>query len=336
MSMISYFRNCERLALSVGLLLLAVAGGSQAQTCFTGSEIDAPTAKAVEAAAQKYYGMSAKGDVTGLKANAMPEVAGNFAGIETAVVANQPYFAGETPSDVRTFVLDASELKTALQRADFYCGIYNSAGRVVFSIPNLPPGRYAVTITEVKGEHPIRLTMILQDTGNNSWKLAGYYARLNSIGAHDGTWFLSKAREYKEKGQGHNAWFYYLTAWDLIAPVDFMGTPQLDKLSDEIQTARLRDLPSATAPLTLSSGGKTFQVTDMAAAPVPGDLDLQVQYETPDAAKSTLAAQDNLAVSKALLAKYPELREAFGAVIARAVDNEGHSYTTLTPMKDVK
>jgi hypothetical protein len=46
--------------------------------------------------------------------------------------------------------------------------------------------------------------------------------------------------------------------------------------------------------------------------------------------------QDNLAVSKALLMKYPELRDAFGAVIARAVDNDGHTYTTLTPVKDVK
>ena len=318
------------------MLLLALVCGIQAQTCSTGSEIDAPTAKAIESAAQQYYKMSANGDVAGLRANAMPEIAGNFLGIEKAVVANQPYFAEGLPSNTRTFVLDASELKTALQRADFYCGIYNSADRVVFSIPNLPPSRYAVTIAKVGGEHPITLTMILQDAGKNSWKLAGYYARLNSIGAHDGQWFLSKAHEYKEKKQTHNAWFYYLTAWDLIAPVDFMGTPQLDKLSDEIQAARPGDIPSSASPLALSVGGKTFKVTDIAATPVPGDLDIRVQYETADAANATLAVQDNLAVSKALVAKYPELREAFGAVIARAVDNDGHRYSTLTPMKDVK
>ncbi len=223
-----------------------------------------------------------------------------------------------------------------MARADFYCGIYNSADRIVFSIPNLPPGHYAVTIAKILGEHPITLTMILEDAGKNSWKLAGYYARLNSVGAHDGQWFLSKAREYKQKGQHYNAWFYYLTAWDLIAPVDFMGTPQLDKLSDEIQAARPTDLPNAGAPLELAAGGKKFLITDIAAVPVPGDLDVRVQYTTPDAGNPMLATQDNLAVSKALLAKYPELREAFGAVIARAVDAENHSYSTLTPMKDVK
>jgi hypothetical protein len=330
------FRGCERFAAGLGLLLLATVCGVQAQTCYTGSEIDPPTAKAVEAAAQQYFKMSARGDVAGLRANAIPDIAANFSGIERAVTANQLYFAEGQPSDTRIFVLDASEAKAAMQRADFYCGIYNSADRIVFSIPNLPPGHYAVTTAKVPGEHSITLTMILEDAGKNSWKLAGYYARLNSIGTHDGQWFLTKAREYKQKGQRYNAWFYYLTAWDLIAPVDFMGTPQLDKLSDEIQAARPPDLPSANAPLELSAGGKKFLIADMAAVPVPGDLDLRVQYRTPDAGNPMLATKDNLTVSKALLAKYPEVRDAFGAVIARAVDADSHSYSTLTPMKDVK
>jgi hypothetical protein len=318
------------------LLLLALVCCAHSQACYTGSEIDAATAKAVEAAAKQYFDMSAQGDVAGLRTNAMPEVAANFGGIEQAVVSNKLFFAQGQPSDTRIFVLDASESKTALQRAEFYCGIYNSPDRVGFSIPNLPPGRYAVSIAKVTGQHPITLTMILQDAGKNSWKLAGYYARLNSIGEHDGQWFLSKAREYKQKGQRYNAWFYYLTAWDLTAPVDFMGTPQLDKLSDELQAARPGDLPSAAAPLELAAGGKMFKIIDMAAVPVPGDLDVRVQYETPDAGTPTLATQDNLAVSKALLTKYPELRDAFGAVIARATDDLGHTYTTLTPMRDVK
>ena len=334
--MVPFLRDCHRQVLSLGLFLLAVVCAVQAQTCYTGSEIDPSTAKAVEAAAQLYFNLSAQGDVAGLRTNAIPEVARNFSGIEEAVLSNKLFLAQGQLSDTRIFVLDASESKTALQRAEFYCGIYNSADRVVFSIPGLPPGRYAVSIAKVTGAHPITLTMILQDAGKNSWKLAGYYARLNSIGDHDGQWFLSQARDYKEKGQRYNAWFYYLTAWDLIAPVDFMGTPQLDKLADELQAARPGDLPSANAPLELALGGKTFKITDIAAVPVPGNLDLRVQYETPDAGNPTLAAQDNLAVSKALLIKYPEFRNAWGAVIARATDDLGHAYSTLTPMKDAK
>src|SRR5271167_3324830 len=186
--MAPHLQYCRRLALGVGLLVLALVCTAQAQTCDTGSEIDAPTAKAVESAALQYFNMSAQGDVAGLRANAIPEVAANFGVIEQAVVANKQFFAQGQPSSTQVFVLDASESKTALQRADFYCGIYNSPGRIVFSIPNLPPGHYAVTIAKVTGKDPITLTLILQDTGGNSWKLAGYYARLNSIGGHDGQW----------------------------------------------------------------------------------------------------------------------------------------------------
>jgi hypothetical protein len=41
-------------------------------------------------------------------------------------------------------------------------------------------------------------------------------------------------------------------------------------------------------------------------------------------------------VIKALVAKFPELREAFAGAVARAVDPSGHDYGTLLAMKDVK
>jgi hypothetical protein len=160
--------------------------------------------------------------------------------------------------------------------------------------------------------------------------------RLNSLGGHDGQWFLNKAREFKEKGQAHNAWYYYLIAWELLAPVDFMSTPQLDKLADETQAARPGDVASSSTPLELVTARKNYKVMDMAVVAVAGDLGLRVQYETADAGNPALASQDNTAVMKALVAKYPELREAFSTLIARAMDSSGHEYGTLTPMKDVK
>jgi len=313
---------------AVGLVLaLSVVSEGHAQECYSGTEIDALTAKAVQATAQQFFTMSSQGDVAGLKASALPAVAANFGGIEQAVVTNRQYFSQGQPSDTRIFVLDASNSKTAWQRAEFYCGIYNSPDRVGFAIPKLPPGRYAISIAKVSGKDPVTLTLILAEEGKNSWKLAGYYVRRNSIGDHDGQWFLSKAL---------NAWFYYLTAWDLIAPVDFMSTPQLDKLTDEIQASRPAEVPSASAPLELTAGGKTIKVAELAAVAVGLDFDLRVQYETPDAGNPGVVSQQNAAVMKALLTKYPELRDAFSTVIARATDNAGHDYGTLTPMKDVK
>jgi len=37
-----------------------------------------------------------------------------------------------------------------------------------------------------------------------------------------------------------------------------------------------------------------------------------------------------------LVAKYPEIRASFAAVVARAVDSSGRDYGTLLAMKDIK
>ncbi len=193
-----------------------------------------------------------------------------------------------------------------------------------------------MVIQKVSGDKdPVTLTMILQEMGG-SWKLAGYYPRLNAIGGHDGDWYLTQARQYKAKNQMHDAWFYYLTAWDLLAPVNFMSNPQLDKIAQEMETARPADLPSQQSPMNLSANGKVFKITELAPVPVGNDLNLRVRYDSADASNSAVAFQDNMAVIKGVVAKYPELREAFSAVIARAVDGSGHEYGSLLAMKDVK
>ncbi len=320
------------------MLLVAVLAASCAlpgQVCTSGADIDTATATAIDNAAKQYLNMSKNGDVAGLEANAIPQIKGDFDAIEQAVVTNKEYLAEGTPTITDTYLLDASQSKETLPRAEFYCGIYNSPQREAFFIPNLPPGRYAIVIQKVNGKDPITLTLVLQDVGG-AWKLAGYYPRLDEIGGHDGQWYLTQAQAFKAKGQLHNAWFYYLTAWDLTAPVNFMSTPQLDQISSEMQSARPADLPSAASPLSLSANGKVFKVTEMTAVPVDNKLDLRIRYENPAAADSGAAFQDNMAVIKAIVAKYPELREGFDSIIARAVDSSGHEYGSLLPVKEIK
>ncbi len=327
-----------RLLLALALSASAILPGGQvlvAQTCSSGPDLDDATKAAIDAAAKQYLDMSKHGDVAGLKANAIPGIAGDFGTIEQAVVTNKPFLAEGNPTITGSYLLDASESKAALPRADFYCGIYNSPDRLTFSIPNLPPGKYAIVIQKANGKDPITLTLVLQNVAG-AWKLAGYYPRLDAIGGHDGQWYLTKAREYKAKGQSHDAWFYYLTAWDLTAPVNFMSTPQLDKMAEEMQSARPADLPSSEAPLNLSANGKAFKVTEITAVPVDNNLDLRVIYQNANASDSGVAFKDNMTMIRAIVAKYPEVRDAFDSVIARAVDGSGHEYGSLLPMKDIK
>lgn len=332
------FLQVSRFLSRVALFLIvvwAIPHALPAQTCSSGSDLDGSTKSAIDNAATQYLQMSKNGDVAGLKANAIPQLASDFGSIEQAVVTNKPYLVDGQVTITGTYLLDASQAKAPLPRAEFYCGIYNSPERLAFFIPNLPPGRYAIAIQKVNGKDPITLTLVLQNLGG-AWKLAGYYPRLDALGGHDGEWYLAKAREYTAKGYSRDAWFYYQTAWDLTAPVNFMSTPLLDKIADEMQTARPSDLPSDNAPLNISANGKVFKITEFAAVPVDNNLDLRIRYQNPDAGNSGVAFQDNMALIKAVVAKYPEFRDAFNSIIARAVDGSGHEYGSLLPVKEIK
>ena len=84
------------------------------------------------------------------------------------------------------------------------------------------------------------------------------------------------------------------------------------------------------------AGTATYKITAMFPEVVGNDLDLIVRYESANVANTNLAYQDNVNVMKALVQKMPEVRDAFAAVVARAVDTSGHDYGTLLAMKDIK
>ena len=63
----------------------------------------------------------------------------------------------------------------------------------------------------------IMFSEVLQQVGTD-WKLGGLYIKPAQVAGHDSEWFLARAREYKTKGQLHNAWFYYEEARSLISP----------------------------------------------------------------------------------------------------------------------
>jgi hypothetical protein len=322
------------IVVSALLFALLLASPALAEECKMGSDLDAGTKSALEAAAQRYFQMASSGDTTNLQQNSIPDVANNFGGVQSLIADNKANFG--TSSSVRgAYELDAPG-NGPIQRAEFYCGIFNSSDRVGFFLNNLPAGRYGLVILNANGgKVPMTVSMILQEMASHQWKLAGFYARPTSLAGHDAEWYLNQARQYKAKGETHNAWFYYLAGWELTAPVPFMSNTQLDKLSEEMQTARPADLPGQQ-PSALASTGKSYNVTQLFAVPVNDGLGLVVKYQVPDVSNSSLAFSDNMAVIKALVAKYPEFREAFSSVVARAVAPSGQDYGTLLAMKDVK
>jgi hypothetical protein len=309
------------------------------QTCFTADDMDAATRTAIQNAGMRYFDMVTRGDTANLRQNSIPAVANNFAGIENTVKGKQSEFAGVRATPQSPFLLKA-EGTAPIERADFLCGVFNgpqAAKSAEFVIPNLPPGAYGVVMLDFQTpKDPYTLSFILQQQGND-WKLGGFFLHPNRLLGHDANWFLEKARDFKAKGQTHNAFLYFWQARDLSMPLSFMYTLSTDKIYDEQQTVRPNDFPidGSTAQLA-GPNGKAYKLTAIFVLPVDQSLNLIVKYLTQDVSDTAQTFQENTNVMKAILTKFPELRDAFDGVVARAVEMSGRDYGSMLAMKDIK
>jgi hypothetical protein len=321
------------------LWVLLVGAAAHAQTCQSASDMDSPVRIALENTATRYFEMSARGETAVLKQNSIASLAANFAGVDAAVKNNQAAFSGAKAAVRPPFLLTADGPEP-LARAEFLCGVFGAAGQTkdsaVFVLPNLPPGKYGLAILDVNGgQAAMIVTLVLQQIGSD-WKLAGFNAKSSESAGHDAAWFIQHARDFKAKSQLHNAWLYYRQAIALSAPVDFMSTLATDRLYDEAQTAQPTDVPANGNTVDMSANGKIYHLTEVFPLAVGNDLEVVVKYEAADISNTAHTFQENTVVIKALVGKFPELREAFAGVVARAVDPSGHDYGTLLAAKDIK
>ena len=320
-------------------LWLALAFGplqASAQNCQTSSDLDDATRNAITAAGQRLFGMATKGDTASLRQVSIPNLASDFSGIEGTVKEHERDLAAAQATVKGVFLLDGS---TPSPHAEFYCGVFGKSGQTansaVFYLDNLPAGKYSLVLLDANSPQGRTLfSEILQQEGTD-WKLAGLYVKSAQVAGHDSDWFLARAREYKAKGQMHNAWLFYTQARVLISPVPFMGTLATDKIADEEQGIQPADLPVGKT-VDLPAGAVTYKLISMFSQAVGNDLDLIVKYQAADVSNTNQAYQSNVAVMKAITAKYPELRDAFAGVVARATEPTGRDYGTLLAMKDIK
>jgi len=322
------------------MALILCAGLVHGQTCFTAGDMDEPTRGALVSTAKRYFDMAARGDSAGLRQNAIASVAADFSGIETVVKDNQGNFSGAQASPRAPFLLKA-EGTAPFERAEFLCGVFGKSGQTadsaVFVLPNLPPGNYAVVTLDVPtAKQPYTASFVLQQEGKD-WKMGGFYVKETQVAGHDVNWFAERARGFKAKGQNRNAWLYYIEGRDLAVPVPFMYSQMTDRLADESETVKPADLPVSGNTVELSAGGKTHRLTTLFPLGVGQDLDLVVKYQAADVSNTAQTFQENMALIKALVGKYPEFRDAFDGVVARAVEpSTGRDYGSLLPMTEIK
>jgi hypothetical protein len=329
-----------RAALWIALGIVAFSPvPSSAQKCQTSTDLEGATRTVISATGQRYFDMTAKADIPALRQNAIPSLASDFSGIENTIKDHLQDLTGAGGTVKSVFLLE-TEGSAPIPHAEFYCGVFGKNGQTpgsaIFYLDNLSPGKYGVVLLDTTSPKARTMfSVILQQVGTD-WKLGGLYIKPTLTAGHDSNWFVVRAREYKSRSQLHNAWLYYLEASSLISPLPFMTTEATDKLSQESQSSRPADLPADGKTVNLAGAAAAYKLSAVFPQAVGDDLDLIVKYQATDISNTNQAYQNNVAVIKALVAKYPEVREAFAGVVARAVDPSGRDYGTLLAMKDVK
>jgi hypothetical protein len=211
---------------------------------------------------------------------------------------------------------------------------------VVLSFSELPPGKYAVAILHATGvPKPQQVSLVLNETATDQWKLAGFFTKPMTMAGHDGVWYWAEARDYGQKKMNWDAWFYYQTAAFLLDPADFLSSPNLEKLNREENQARPDGLPSGS-PAPLNADGSVFQIMSYETSAALGGLDFVVHYapDTNQAAQlrePVAARKQALDLMTALLSAHPELRAAFNGIWVRADQGNTSLFALELPMSEI-
>jgi hypothetical protein len=290
-----------------GLALPAFAVSCKTQAAMTDADRTAIVAAARQIGLQVQAGRTAD-----LRSGTVPEVAAHFDAIANAAGALAPMMAGATITVDAVYQLDAGDAKAGEEQIQFFCDSADNATHTTFTIQHLPPGQFAFGLVHATGvAKPQQIAMLLQQAqAGGPWLLAGFFPKPLTMAGRDGLWYWRQGRTYAQRKQPWNAWLYFSTATYLLQPAGFFSSTNFERLVEEQQAARPKDLPGAE-PLTLNADGAAYRVTTLRTDDALGGLDVVVHYASTGTTDPVVARTQTIAVMRALLTLHPELRDAF-------------------------
>ena len=299
--------------------LLALPATSQATSCTTQAELLPQDRDALAAIGGRLTTAILDQDYATLQASLLPAEAGDWQGIHDSVELGAPLVKGGQMQLRNLYLLDATTL-TAAADTQFFCSNASGSLTVTMNMHSLPSGRYAVILADAAGAAQagqIGLVLAWDPTGATAgWKLAGLNVRQGNFDGHDGVWYWSRARELMKDGQPWSAWFSYEAARYLLLPVDFISSPNLDKLGQE--QALIKNSPQDVYPYSMQDGDRTWKIDAIRLDASLRQADLAVVYESTGVTDPAAVRTEASAVLSALLKVHPELRQSFHGMWAVA------------------
>ena len=321
-------------------VLLAIPLAGHAATCTTQAEMNPQDRDTLASAGMQLTNAVIQQNFPALQATLLPAVAPQWDGIREVVEQGAPIVKGGQPQLNMLYQLDASSL-TAPADTQFFCSNANGSLTVTISMHSLPPGKYAMILAYVmgggtpsQGSIPVsaQLAFIL-GLDANMWKLGGVFVRPGTLDGHDGVWYWERARELARSNASWAAWFAYETARYLLVPVDFLSSPNLEKLGQE--QAQVKNSPAEAFPYSVPDGARTWKIDSVRLDTSLHQADLAVTYESTGVTDPAAMRTEATAVLSAFLRAQPSLRQNFHGLWAYASRNGKASPVMELPMAQI-
>lgn len=299
-------------------LLLAAPMTGLAASCTTQGELQPADRNALTATGQKLTTAILQQDYATLQAQLFPAVASDWEGIRGEVERGAPLVKGGQPQLQAIYVLDATS-QTAPADSQFFCSNSSGTLTVTISMHALPPGKYAVQLAAAAGAPmggQMGIVLVWDPTGSiPGWKIGGISVRQGSVQGHDGVWYWSRARTLADTSAPWSAYYSYDLARYFLLPVDFISSPNLEKL--EREQALIKGGPGVF-PISVGDGPRNWKIEGIRVDTSLREADLGVTYESLGIADPAATRTEAVSVLSALLKMHPDLRANFHGLWAYA------------------
>jgi hypothetical protein len=123
----------------------------------------------------------------------------------------------------------------------------------------------------------------------------------------------------------------------LLLPVDFLSSPNMEKLTQEQAQVKSAtgNSPQDTFPLSLSAGDRTWKIDSVRLEPTLHEPDLGVTYQSTGVTDPAAQRTEATAVLSALLKAQPALRENFHGLWAIAEKDGKKTPVMELPMAQI-
>ncbi len=295
----------------VPLILCGLTAGPAkgwAANCITQGEMTTVDRDALATIGQQLAVAVINQDMATIQRDLLPAVTQQWDEIRSAIEQSAADVKGGQAQLRNLYLLDASTL-TAPSDTQFFCSNANGSMTVTISMRSLPPGRFAVILADAAGAPLAGQIGFIMGWDTNAWKLGGVFVRPGVLDGHDGVWYWEHARQAAQSNAPWAAFFSYEAARYLSLPVDFISSPNLDKLGQE--EGQIKNSPSEEFPYSVSAGDRTWKIDNVRFDPSLRQADLGVTYESAGVSDPAAQRTEAIAVLSAFLKAQPALRQSF-------------------------